>query len=71
DSCKCKKNKQLLRTKKPKRGQQIYQRAYTPNSSFLKANKFLFDVNTKFDYNSNFEGTFSYTFCSACNSKFQ
>ena len=69
--CKCKKNKQPLRTKRPKRGQQIYQRAYTPDSSFPKANKFLFDANTKFGYDSNFEETFSYTFCSACNSKFQ
>ncbi|CAI2202117.1 11491_t:CDS:2, partial [Funneliformis geosporum] len=61
----------VTHVQEPKRGQQIYQRAYTTNSSFPKANKFLFDVNTKFDYNSNFEGTFFYTFCSAYNSKFQ
>ena len=71
DSCKCKKNKQPLRTKKPKRGQQIYQRVFTPNPLFPKANKFLLDANIKFNYNSNFEETFSYTFCSACNSKIQ
>ena len=68
DSCKCKKNKQPLRTKC---GQQIYQRVFTPNPLFPKANKFLLDANIKFDYNSNFEETFSYTFCSACNSKIQ
>ena len=71
DSCKCKKSKQPLRTKKPKRGQQIYQRVFTPNPLFPKANKFLLDANIKFNYNSNFEETFSYTFCSACNSKIQ
>ena len=71
DSCKCKKSKQPLRTKKPKRGQQIYQRVFTPNPLFPKANKFLLDANIKFDYNSNFEEKFSYTFCSACNSKIQ
>jgi len=71
DSCKCKKSKQPSRTKNPKRGQQIYQRAFTPNQFFLKANKFLFDANTNFGYNSNFEETFSYTFCGSCNSKIQ
>src|SRR6266496_477550 len=71
DSCKCKKSKQLLRTKKPKRGQQIYQCVFTSNLLFSKANKFLLDANIKYDYNSNFEETFSYTFCSACNSKIQ
>jgi hypothetical protein len=71
DSCKCKKSKQPLRTKKPKREQQIYQRVFTPNPLFPKANKFLLDANIKFNYNSNFEETFSYTFCSACNSKIQ
>src|SRR2546421_3447386 len=69
--CKCEKSKQPLRTKNLKRGQQIYQRAFTPNSTFSKANKFLFDANIKFDYNSNFEEAFSYTFCGACNSKIQ
>jgi hypothetical protein len=71
DSCTCKKSKQPSRAKKPKRGQQIYQRVFTPNPLFPKANKFLLDANIKFDYNSNFEETFSYTFCSACNSKIQ
>jgi len=71
DSCKCKKTKQPLRTKTPKRGQQIYQRAFTPDQFFPKANKLLFDANIKFGYNSNFENPFSYTFCSACNSKIQ
>src|SRR5205085_59145 len=50
DSCKCKKSKQLLRIKKPKRGQQIYQRVFTPNPLFPKANKFLLDANIKFNY---------------------
>ena len=71
DSCTCKKSKQPSRAKKPKREQQIYQRVFTPNPLFPKANKFLLDANIKFDYNSNFEETFSYTFCSACNSKIQ
>ena len=71
DSCKCKKSKQPLRTKKPKRGQQIYQRVFTSNPLFPKANKFLLDANIKFNYNSNFKEMFSYTFCSACNSKIQ
>ena len=31
----------------------------------------MLNANIKFDYNSNFEETFSYTFCSACNSKIQ
>ena len=44
---------------------------FTPNPLFPKANKFLLDANIKFNYNSNFEETFSYTFCSACNSKIQ
>ena len=41
------------------------------NQFFSKANKLLFDANIKFGYNSNFEKPFSYTFCSACNSKIQ
>src|SRR5256885_16051589 len=71
DSCKCKKSKQPLRTKKPKRGQQIYQRVFTPNPLFSKANKFLLNANINFNYNSNFEETFSYTFCIDCNIKIQ
>ena len=71
DSCKCKKNKRPLRTKKPKHGHQIYQRVYNPDPSFPKANEFLLDANIKFDYNSNFEEKFSYTFCGTCNSKYQ
>ena len=34
-------------------------------------NLFLLAANNKFNYNSNFEESFTYTFCSACNSKFQ
>ena len=71
EPCKCDKNKQPTRTKHPKRGQQIYQRTFTPDSLFPKANKYLFDANEKFSYNSNFEKTFSYTFCSICNSQIQ
>ena len=69
--CKCNKNKQPTRTKYPKRGQQIYQRSFTPDLSFPTANKYLFDANIKFGYNSNFEKPFSYTFCSTCNSQIQ
>ncbi|GBB90365.1 hypothetical protein RclHR1_01730013 [Rhizophagus clarus] len=69
--CKCNKNKQPTRTKYPKRGQQIYQRSFTPDLSFPTANKYLFDANIKFVYNSNFEKPFSYTFCSTCNSQIQ
>src|SRR4051794_34666333 len=69
--CKCNKNKRPTRTKHPKCGQQIYQCSFTPDLSFPKANKYLFDVNIKFGYNSNFEKLFSYIFCSACNSQIQ
>lgn len=69
--CKCKKDKQPARISNPKRGQQIYQRVFTPNQSLQLANEFLFTANTKFDYISNFQEKFSYTFCTSCNSKFQ
>ncbi|GES98712.1 hypothetical protein GLOIN_2v1781259 [Rhizophagus clarus] len=69
--CKCKKSKQPARVNNPKRGQQIYQRVFTPNQPIPTANEFLFTANTKFSYNSNFNDSFSYTFCTACNSKFQ
>ncbi|CAB5388964.1 unnamed protein product [Rhizophagus irregularis] len=68
--CKCQKDK-ISRVKKPLYGQQIYQRAYTTNQIFPKLNNFLLDINTKFGYNNNFEKNFSYTTCSACNSKLQ
>ncbi|CAB5378789.1 unnamed protein product [Rhizophagus irregularis] len=68
--CKCQKDK-ISRVKKPLHRQQIYQRAYTTNQIFLKLNNFLLDINTKFGYNNNFEKNFSYTTCSACNSKLQ
>ena len=71
EPCKCNKNKKPIRTKHPKHAQQIYQRTFTPNPLFPKANKYLFDANEKFGYNSNFEKPFSYTFCSTCNSKIQ
>jgi hypothetical protein len=71
EPCKCNKNKQPKRAKSPKHGQQIYQRTFKPDSLFPKANKYLFDANDKFDYNSNFEKSFSYTFCSTCNSQIQ
>jgi hypothetical protein len=71
EPCKCNKNKQPTRTKHPKRAQQIYQRTFKPDPLFPKANKYLFDANEKFGYNSNFEESFSYTFCSTCNSKIQ
>ena len=69
--CKCKKDIRPSRVANPKRGQQIYNRAFAPNQPLQAANKFLFTANTKFNYNSNFEETFSYTFCTSCNSKFQ
>ncbi|PKY32318.1 hypothetical protein RhiirB3_491532 [Rhizophagus irregularis] len=71
EPCKCNKNKQPTRTKHLKRAQQIYQCTFKPDPLFLKANKYLFDANEKFGYNSNFEESFSYTFCSTCNSKIQ
>jgi len=71
EPCKCDKNKQPKRTKYPKRGQQIYQRTFKPDSLFPKANKYLFNANDKFGYNSNFKEPFSYTFCSTCNSQIQ
>lgn len=69
--CRCKKDKQPARVSNPKRGQQIYQRVFTPNRPIPTANEFLFTANTNFNYNSNFNESFSYTFCAACNSKFQ
>ncbi|RGB28112.1 hypothetical protein C1646_768244 [Rhizophagus diaphanus] len=69
DIC-CQKNK-LIQTKKPQYGQQTYQRAFTPNQTLPKLNQFLFDINAKFGYNSNFNEYFSYSFCSAYNSKLQ
>jgi len=71
NQCKYKKNKKSARVKNPKSGQQIYFCTFTPNQSLLLSNKFLFDANNKFNYNSNFEKPFSYTFCDACNSKIQ
>jgi hypothetical protein len=68
--CNCQKDK-TSRVKNPPAGQQIYQRAFTPSQLFPKLNQFLFSANTKFGYNSNFEECFSYTTCSACNSKLQ
>jgi hypothetical protein len=71
ESCECKKNIKPTRVSKPGRGQQIYPRAFTPNNNLQISNQFLFAANAKFQYNSNFNNTFSFTFCSACNSKFQ
>ena len=41
------------------------------NKELQKANQFLFSANKKFQYSSNFSITFSFTLCTACNSKFQ
>ena len=71
ESCECKKNIKPIRVSKPERSQQIYSHAFTPNNNLQISNKFLFTANAKFQYNSNFNNTFSFTFCSACNSKFQ
>ena len=56
--CNCQKNK-TLRVKNPPAGQQIYQHAFTSGQLFPKFNQFLFSVNAKFGYNSNFEECFS------------
>ena len=71
DPCECQKDSKLSRVKNPLRGQQIYQRAFTPGHNFPILNRFLLDVDTKFGYNSNFKENFSYTTCSTCNSKLQ
>src|SRR6266536_604916 len=68
--CSCQKKKPT-RVKKPQHGQQTYQRAFTPNQPLPKLNQFLFNINIKFGYNSNFNEYFSYSSCSACNSKLQ
>jgi len=69
--CNCNKHIKALRIKQPKRGQQIYPRIYTPDKTLEIANSLLFTANAKFQYNSNFDKPFSFTFCTACNSKFQ
>jgi hypothetical protein len=69
--CKCEKNIRPTRVYKPERGQQIYSRVFTPNKELQAANQFLFSANEKFQYNSDFNNSFSFIFCSACNSKFQ
>ncbi len=71
NSCTCPKEKRRTRDKTPQQGQQIYQRVYKPNQPFPKAKQFLLNANNEFGYESNFEESFSYTFCSACNSKHQ
>lgn len=70
-ACICEKNIKPTRIGQPKRGQQIYSRVFTPNEELQAANQFLYCANEKFQYNSNFNNSFSFTFCSACNSKFQ
>lgn len=70
-NCECEKKIKPTRVSKPKRGQQIYSRVFTPNKELQAANQFLFSASEKFQYNSNFDKSFSFTFCSACNSKFQ
>src|SRR5918999_1392484 len=70
-SCKCKKTLKPKRKSKPKAGQQIYPRIYTPTQNLPAATQFLFSADTKFQYNSDFHKEFSFTFCSTCNSKFQ
>ena len=70
-TCKCEKSRKPKRVSQPKRGQQIYSRVFTPNEELQRANQFLFSANEKFQYNSNFSNSFSFTFCTACNSKFQ
>ena len=69
--CKYNKNIKLKRKSEPGSGQQIYHCVFTPDKDLQTANQFLFAANTKFEYNSNFDKNVSFTFCSACNSKFQ
>uniref|UniRef100_U9U3P5 Uncharacterized protein n=1 Tax=Rhizophagus irregularis (strain DAOM 181602 / DAOM 197198 / MUCL 43194) TaxID=747089 RepID=U9U3P5_RHIID len=69
-TCKCVKITKPKRKTKPKRAQQIYPRLFKPSQSLL-ANQFLFSANTKFQYNSDFNKEFAFTFCSTCNNKFQ
>lgn len=69
--CNCNKNTKPTRITKPERGQQVYPRVYTPDKTLTSANNFLFTANAKFQYNNNFSEPFSFTFCAACNSKFQ
>ena len=71
ETCKCKKTIKPKRKSKPKSGQPIYPRLFKPSQCLSVANKFLFSANTKFQYNSDFDREFSFTFCSTCNSKFQ
>jgi hypothetical protein len=71
ETCKCKKTIKPKRISKPRPGRQIYPRLFTPNQSLPEANQFLFSANTIFQYNSDFSKELSFTFCSACNSKFQ
>ena len=71
ETCKCKKTVKPKRKSKPKPRQQIYSRLFKPSQSLLVVNQFLFSANTKFQYNSDFNKEFSFTFCSTCNSKFQ
>ena len=70
-SCKCDKSKKPVKISNLKPGQQIYHRVFAPSELLLSADLFLFATNNKFDYNSDFKNTFAYTFCGACNSKFQ
>ncbi|CAB4390139.1 unnamed protein product [Rhizophagus irregularis] len=69
--CNCNKNIKPTRVSKPEHGQQIYFHVYTPNKNLPTANYFLSSAETKFQYNSNFNEPFSFTFCSTCNSKYQ
>ena len=69
--CNCNKSTKLTRVNKPERGQQIYSHVYTPHENLPIAKNFLSTANAKFQYNLNFNEPFSFTFCSACNSKFQ
>ncbi|CAB4487811.1 unnamed protein product [Rhizophagus irregularis] len=71
DTCKCDKSVKPTRVGNPQRGQQIYSHVFTLNEELQMANQFLFSANKKFQYNSNFNIPFSFTFCSNCNSKFQ
>ncbi|GES75470.1 hypothetical protein GLOIN_2v1473341 [Rhizophagus clarus] len=70
-SCTCPKEEWRTKDKTSQQGQQIYQRICKPNQPISRANKFLFNANNEFSYESDFEESFSYMFCSIYNSKNQ
>jgi hypothetical protein len=71
ENCICDKNIRPSKVKNTLPGQQFYPRAFSPDISFSQASKLLQDANIEFQYGTDFNSSFSYTLCSACNSKYQ